>query len=264
MAAAEPVGVQRTGSTFVRPELVCAHCGLPVPFDRSDSPEPERFCCDGCRSVYAVLQAAGLDDYYRHREASDQTRASPRLSHRKFQELDDSAFQAQHCRALEEGVSSVEFFLEGIHCSACVWLVERVSRVAPAVLEARFDLTRSVLQLTWRTAASSLSALARALDSLGYCPHPTSSTSLVEKQRKGDRALLLRLGIAGAAAGNVMLMALALYSGKFSGMTGEYLALFRWGSLLIATPTVFWTGNVFFRGGLGSASQLGDSCRLPR
>ena len=105
--------------------------------------------------------------------------------------------------------------------------------------------------------------MARALDSLGYCPHPTSSTSLAEEQRKGDRSLLLRLGVAGAAAGNVMLMALALYSGKFSGMGSEYLTLFRWGSLLIATPTVFWTGNVFFRGGLAALRTRTPHMDLP-
>ena len=108
-----------------------------------------------------------------------------------------------------------------------------------------------------------MSAVARALASLGYCPHPTSSTGLAEAQRKADRALLLRLGIAGAAAGNVMLMALALYSGKFSGMGSEYLTFFRWGSLLIATPTVFWTGSVFFSGALASLRTRTPHLDLP-
>jgi Cu2+-exporting ATPase len=263
MVAADRSGIVPTGSAFIPQEVSCTHCGLAVPLARLELRQPEQFCCDGCRSVYAVLRAAGLDDYYQHQSSSDATRSAPRPSKRKFEELDDPAFQAQHCRALGEGVSSAELFLEGVHCSACVWLVERVSRVASAVLEARFDLTRSVLQVTWCSDASSLSVVARALDSLGYCPHPTSSASLAEEQRKGDRALLLRLGIAGAAAGNVMLMALALYSGKFSGMGSEYLALFRWGSLLIATPTVFWTGNVFFRGGLAALRTRTPHMDLP-
>jgi P-type Cu2+ transporter len=263
MVAAEPLGIQPPGSAFIAEEVACAHCGLPVPLAKIEFQQPKQFCCEGCRSVHAVLHAAGLDDFYRYQSSSDGIRSLSRSSKRKFEELDDPAFQAQHCRALAEGVSSTEFFLEGVHCSACVWLLERVSRVAPAVLESRFDLTRSVLQVTWRTAASSLSAVARALDSLGYCPHPTSSANLAEERRKGDRALLLRLGIAGAAAGNVMLLSLALYSGKFSGMGSEYLALFRWGSLLIATPTVFWTGNVFLRGGLAALRTRTPHMDLP-
>jgi len=144
-----------------------------------------------------------------------------------------------------------------------VWLLERLPRVAPAVLEARYDLTRSVLQITWDPLAAPLSAVARALDSLGYTPHPTHSTSLAAEQRKGDRALLLRLGIAGAAAGNVMLMALALYSGEYAGMAAEYAEFFRWGSLTIATPAVFWAGSVFFRGGLAALRTRTPHMDLP-
>ncbi|HET7544938.1 MAG TPA: cation-translocating P-type ATPase, partial [Polyangiaceae bacterium] len=78
-----------------------------------------------------------------------------------------------------------------------------------------------------------------------------------------DRALLLRLGIAGAAAGNVMLMALALYSGEYAGMASEYAALFRWGSFAIATPAVFWAGSLFFRGGLAALRTRTPHMDLP-
>jgi Cu2+-exporting ATPase len=263
MVALAKTGIARSEPTRVRQEPVCAHCGLPVPPARVQAREPQQFCCDGCSSVYAILHAAGLSDYYRYQSSSDAEPSAARPSRRKFEELDEPAFQAEHCQERGEGVARVEFFLEGVHCSACVWLIERLTRVAPAVIESRFDLTRSVLQVTWSRERSSLSAVARALDSLGYCPHPSSTTDLAAEQRKGDRALLLRLGVAGAAAGNVMLMALALYSGKFSGMGSEYLALFRWGSLLIATPTVFWTGSVFFRGGLAALRTRTPHMDLP-
>ena len=262
VAAAQPGIVASTRST-ARAETACDHCGLPVPVGRVEPRHGLQFCCEGCSSVYAVLHAAGLGDYYEYRRSSEVLIRSSRPSRRKFEELDDPAFRTQHCQQQQGGIASIEFFLEGVHCSACVWLVERLARVAPAVVESRFDLTRSVLQVSWNTEAAALSEVARALDSLGYCPHPTSSTSLAAEQRKGDRALLLRLGVAGAAAGNVMLMALALYSGKYAGMSDEYVALFRWGSLLIATPTVFWTGNVFFRGGLASLRTRSPHMDLP-
>jgi len=263
MAAALQPGTPLERRAGARPEVACVHCGLPVPAGRVDPELAQQFCCDGCSSVYAVLHSAGLADYYKYQSANDTTPSSPRPSRRKFEELDAVEFRAQHCRVGRDGIASVEFFLEGVHCSACVWLVERLSRVAPAVVESRFDLTRSVLSVSWHTESAALSEVARALDSLGYCPHPTSSTNLAEEQRKGDRALLLRLGVAGAAAGNVMLMALALYSGNAAGMGQEYLTLFRWGSLLIATPTVFWTGNVFFRGGFAALRTRTPHMDLP-
>ena len=60
--------------------------------------------------------------------------------------------------------------------------------------------------------------------------------------------MLARIGVAGAIALNVMLAALALYSGRISGMEREYERFFRWVSFLLATPALLFPGRVFFRG----------------
>ena len=263
MANASRIGLATIPLRLVPPPAACAHCGLPVPPSKHADSDPQRFCCDGCRSVYAILHASGLEAYYAHREQEQVELGTPKQSLRKFEELDAPAFRAAHCQEQEPGILSVELIVEGIHCSACIWLLERLTRVEASVREARYDLTRGVLRVSWDSRSAPLSQVARALDSLGYCPHPTQSTLLAAEQRRGDRALLLRLGIAGAAAGNVMLMALALYSGRFAGMSAEYVALFRWGSLLIATPTVFWAGSVFFRGGLAALRTRTPHMDLP-
>lgn len=240
----------------------CSHCGLPVPAARQARDSEIQFCCDGCSAVYAVLNASGLQGYYDKQSVAER-RAAAAPSRLGFEELDEPGFTAQHCRRLGNGLSSVELYLEGIHCSACVWLVERLSRVAPAVVEARFDMSRSVLNVTWDGANASLSEVARALDSLGYRPHPAGTSNRVIEERRGDRNLLLRMGLSGAAAGNVMLMALALYSGAFGGMSPEYVSLFRWGSLLITTPTVFIAGSVFFRGAIAALRTRTPHMDLP-
>jgi Cu2+-exporting ATPase len=247
------------------PAESCAHCGLPVPACRVESsPGAVNFCCDGCASVHAVLHAAGLEAYYDRRSHEfEKGQKNVQPSRGRFEEFDDPSFRQQHCRSQGRGIFSAEFVLEGIHCSACIWLVERLSRVEPSVVEARFDMTRSVLEISWDDAQAPLSAALRALASLGYHPHAASSPDVGRARRSADRALLLRLGVAGAAAGNVMLMALALYAGEFSGMTGEYRALFRWGSLLLATPSVFWSGAVFFRGAVAALRTRTPHMDLP-
>lgn len=263
MSAAVEIGTPAAPRPPLEVELSCAHCGLPVPASRFDLQSEQQFCCDGCRSVFAILHSAGLGEYYAQRDPDDARAATPQKSQRKFEELDEPAFRQSHCQAAPGGVLRTEFFVEGVHCSACVWLLERLPRVTPAVLDARYDLTRAVLRITWDPTSAPLSEVARALDSLGYAPHPTHSATLAAEQRKGDRALLLRLGIAGAAAGNVMLMALALYSGEYAGMAAEYATLFRWGSLAIATPAVFWAGSLFFRGGLAALRTRTPHMDLP-
>lgn len=240
------------------PSIDCAHCGQRVA-SADVSPDGPSFCCAGCRSVYAIVHAAGLSGYYTQPE---RTAARPVATARKYQELDDAGFRSQHCRELEDGRLSVELLLEGVHCSACVWLVERVGRVVPGVVSSRLDLSRNVVELTWDGGRTTLSEVARGLESLGYPAHALG-TPLADAHRARDRDILLRLGIAGAAAGNVMLMALALYSGAFSGMEVAYQALFRWGSLIIATPAVFWAGAVFLRGGWSALRTRTPHMDLP-
>jgi P-type Cu2+ transporter len=239
----------------------CAHCGLPVaPTDATGS--APFFCCAGCRSVYEIVHAAGLSGYYAYQDRNASSPVRPAPTQRKYQELDDPGFQAQHCRAEPSGEKSVELLLEGVHCSACVWLVERVGRVVPGVTSSRLDLSRNVVALTWNAERTQLSQIARALESLGYAPHPLGEPR-VAGARTQDRELLLRLGVAGAAAGNVMLMALALYSGAFSGMELAYQSLFRWASFAIATPTVFWAGAVFLRGAWAAVRTRTPHMDLP-
>jgi P-type Cu2+ transporter len=239
----------------------CAHCGLPVPATELRAEQPA-FCCAGCRSVFEIVHAAGLDGYYRYQERDAPRAVATSAGQRKYQELDDPSFRAAHVRSGAGGEDCAELLLEGVHCSACVWLVERVSRVVPGVTTSRLDLSRSVVELGWDPSKTSLSAIARGLGSLGYAAHPVGE-SRAKLARARDRELLLRLGIAGAAAGNVMLMALALYSGAFSGMEAAYQALFRWASLGIATPTVFWCGAVFLRGGWAAVRTRTPHMDLP-
>src|SRR4051812_25511919 len=114
MVAVAYPGTPSSSRPPARALVACAHCGLPVPKGRL-APQAERqFCCDGCSSVYAVLSASGLTDYYAHQELSEGQLTSPRPTLRKFEELDEPAFQAQHCEPLAGGLSRVELFLEGV------------------------------------------------------------------------------------------------------------------------------------------------------
>ncbi len=233
--------------------LSCVHCGLPVPPARRPAEAAaEAFCCEGCEAVHGALLAHGLSRYYSLRESSGTAARPARVTGRSFEEFDDPSFAARSVRALPDGAARTEFFLEGVHCAACVWLVERLPDLDPGVLEARLDLPRSRVRVTWDPERSPLSAVARSLDRLGYTPHPLRGEAAESVRRKAERSMLMRLGISGASAGNTMAIAFALYGGLLHGMEPEYEALFRWTSLVISIPALVWGGGVFFRGALGA------------
>jgi Cu2+-exporting ATPase len=107
-------------------------------------------------------------------------------------------------------------------------------------------------RVIWDPKALPLSTVARGLDSLGYPPHPFRGVARDAIRRREDRAMLVRIGVAGAIAVNTMLAALALYSGWLGGMEHEYERFFRWISFALVTPALLWPGRVFFSSALAA------------
>ncbi len=222
----------------------CDHCGLPVPEALRDEAALHQFCCSGCRLVFRMIHAQGLSAYYSLR---DELPEPPTADvKRQFEEFDDPAFRERSCRLRPDGLVATELYVEGVHCSACLWLIERSLDRCSGVAEARLNFVRRRLRVVFHPEQIPLSSVVRRLVSLGYTPHPTHEGSHVA-QRREDRALVIRLGIAGAVAGNVMLMAVALYGGWWSGMAEEHRQLFRYMSLIVSLPAVLYAAWPFYR-----------------
>lgn len=230
--------------------VACDHCGQPVPATLFEAEAARQFCCTGCRTVHALLHDHGLEGYYALAERSESERQPARTTGRDYRELDDPVLHGAHVKPQRGGLLSVELYLEGVHCAACVWVVEKVPLAVPGCAEARLDLGRGVAHVTWDPARTPLSAIARFLDNIGYPPHLFRGAELAALRRREDRALLIRIGVAGAVAGNVMLLAFALYAGLFDGMTAGDWTWFRWLSLGVTLPTLIFAGDVFFKGAL--------------
>jgi Cu2+-exporting ATPase len=175
--------------------------------------------------------------------------APVQLSGRSFEEFDHPAFHDLYVRRTVDGLSRVALVLEGVHCASCVWLVERVPLLVPGVARAELDIRRALVTIEWDAASLPLSAVGRTLESLGYPPHPFRGGARDAVRQRDDRAALVRIGVAGAIAINVMLAALAMYAGWFgTGLEREYERFFRWLSLILVIPAIAWPGRVFFRG----------------
>ena len=230
----------------------CDHCSLSVPAGLVEANAELQFCCNGCRVAFEVIHEHGLDGYYDIKSRIETPEQPAQRSGRAFTEFDDPAFHRLYCRTLPSSLATVELYLEGVHCAACVWLVEKLTVVVDGVAEVRLDLGRSLATVTWNPETTPLSQVARFLDSIGYAPHPFRGVDARDMARREERSLLIRIAVAGAIAGNVMLIAFALYGGSFHGITDEFRILFRWVSLALAIPSVAWCASVFYRGAWGA------------
>lgn len=246
-ADAMPPGIDQPAS-----EVLCAHCDLPVPKGLINPQADKQFCCGGCESVFNVLHGAGLDAYYGIRN-SVSNEAQPAASrHVSYEELDDPAFQNACVTNLPQGQCETELLLEGMHCAACVWLIERLPRVCPGVLESRANIRTRSAVVRYAPDQVALSRVAQSLDKLGYAAHPARGAGAREARKREDRKFLIRVGVAGAIAGNVMLLAIALYGGALSGIDPFWENTLRYYSMGLGLLSLLWPGRIFFTGAVAA------------
>lgn len=203
----------------------CPHCATPVA-----GPE-DVYCCRGCEAAATLIRASGLDRYYSIREE-----AAPRPVGTT------EGWSGIEVEAGPDGVCEAKLTIEGLRCASCVWVNEAVLRRLPGVLDATVSYATGRATVRWRHEETDLPTVARAIQTLGYRPR------VAGELRRSDPGLLARLGVAGFAAGNVMLMSAALYAGWVDPMDPSFTALFRWWTLVLATPVALWCASPFFGG----------------
>ncbi len=234
-------------------ELPCDHCGLPVPKGLLRADRKAQYCCNGCEMAALLLNEHGLEALYAQTLQGKPTRSQATQEAEPYAHFDDAVFQKLYTRPYKNSqIQEIELYLEGVHCAACIWLLEKLPSLLVGVHEARIDFRRSALRLVWNPEHQRLSQIALFLDRLGYPPHPYRDLYKGSHQQKEDRQMLIRIALTGAVAGNVMLLAFALYSGIFSGMEPAYRNLFRWISFLLTIPSMIWGGSLFFRSAIGA------------
>lgn len=230
----------------------CDHCGLPVPQGLYDPDSEHQFCCNGCKTVFNVLHGAGLENYYRVRKSVDPSAEPAASTGSNYEELDDPAFISTWVTQSEDSTAEVELLLEGMHCAACVWLIERLPRVANGVIDARANIRRRTVCVRYQPDQIKLSKVAQSLDKLGYAAHPARGKEARAIRVKEDRKFLIRVAVAGALAGNIMLLAIALYGGTLSGISDFWRSTFRWYSMALGIIVLIWPGRIFFTGAMAA------------
>ncbi len=242
---AEPSVVETPSS---REDVSCAHCALPVPSGLIEANQPRQFCCHGCKAAWQLIHDEELTGYYAICEQLDTAPPTAVDQSHTFDEYDHPAFTERYVRNLPGGQAETRCLVSGLHCAACVWLLEKLPRLVPGVLEARVDLARRAIRIRWDRQCVSLSSVARRLADLGYSIRPAEPAARSVLEHRENRAQLIRLAVAGACAGNAMLLAIALYAGWFSGIAADHLRLLRGVSAVLGLISLAWPGAVFYRG----------------
>ncbi len=229
----------------------CFHCGQPVPpgSDYSLTVEgvPRAMCCRGCQAVAQAIVDGGLADYYRNRTSPAPT--GQELIPDILQELelyDRPELQERFVETEGDNVREAPLILEGITCAACIWLNERHVSSLPGVIDFSVNYATHRARVKWDQSRIHLSDILRAVAAIGYVAHPFDASRQQEIADRERRAALRRLAVAGIGAMQVMMFAVALYLGAWSGIDPTIERFLRWVSLLVATPVVLYAARPFF------------------
>jgi Cu2+-exporting ATPase len=238
----------------------CFHCGLPADAGIHGDIEGRRrdFCCHGCRSVCEAIHAAGLQGFYR-RTPEGVLLGPPPDPPKELRLYDLPEVQDEFVRDVGDA-QEVDLLVEGIHCAACVWLIEQGLRGTAGVVDARVNLTGRRLRLRWDNARVRLSDLLERLAQLGYAAVPFDPKAAEGSLQRENRKLLFRMAFAAFGAMNLMWISIALYAGADEG---EFRDLFHWIGFLIATPTLAYSGWPFYQGAWRGLRQLRLGMDLP-
>jgi Cu2+-exporting ATPase len=202
-------------------------------------------CCQGCRAAAEWIQQLGLAEYYRLRTSpAPKPDAATDTSHESW-----SAHSARHVvRDLDADLREALLLIEGVRCTACVWLIERALDAIPGVVRVQVNAMARRARVVWRASAVSLPQLLQVLSRTGYQALPLDARGLDDLNRRESRDALKRLLVAGFGAMQAMMFATAIYLGAAESLDAATRDLLRWLGLLVATPVVFYSARPFFAG----------------
>ncbi len=240
---------------------LCYHCGDECLEDRIVL-EEKSFCCHGCKTVFEVLSENDLCDYYTFE-------TSPGITQKKennslFDFLENEDVSRQLLEFADNQQERVTFLIPNIHCSSCIWLLEHLSRLNPAIINSTTNFSQRKLTVNYRVDDFSLRALAELLDRIGYTPviNLDQAKENKAKEKTFNKSLLVKLGIAGFCFGNVMLLSFPDYLG-ISTLEQSYQQTFRWLNLLLSIPVVAYSGSEYFISAVKSLKQRFANIDVP-
>ena len=148
-------------------------------------------------------------------------------------------------RSIGDGLRQCDLIVPGVHCGACIALLEKELPKVEGVERARVNLSTRRIAVVAKgegtVAGKTIAAAVQRMHALGYSSHLPGP-----EDEKGDpvlRELLRSLAVAGFASMNVMLLSVSVWSGAEDATRDMFHLI----SALIAGPAILYAGRVFYR-----------------
>ena len=220
----------------------CFHCGLEFSKKEEIIFDDKSFCCNGCKTVYEILNTNELTCYY-DLESSPGTIPSDIKG--KYNYLENEEIIEKLLEFNDTETSVVEFYIPSIHCSSCIWVLENLSKLNKGVTISMVNFPKKILRITFKNKHTNLKELVELITSIGYEPY-ISLEDADSKINKVDKTLIYQVSIAAFAFGNIMLLSFPEYFEVDEFWLEKYKHLFRLLMFTMAVPVVFYSAKDYF------------------
>ncbi len=216
----------------------CYHCGLDCNADRIEF-DHKLFCCNGCRTVYEILNQHELSCYYDLESAPGSV---PKDIKGKFDYLDNEDIASKLIEFDDLETSVANFHIPTIHCSSCIWVLENLHKLNRGVKVALVNFPKKEVRITFRKSEISLREVVELISSIGYEPYISLDNAEVQ-ENKIDRKLIYQVAVAGFAFGNIMMLSFPEYFQMDEYWLNRFKPFFRGLMLLLSLPALLFSGK---------------------
>ncbi|MGI9534620.1 MAG: heavy metal translocating P-type ATPase [Thermodesulfobacteriota bacterium] len=193
-------------------ELKCSHCGNTTDIKNAVIKDDRVYCCNGCYGISNIIYSLGLEEYYSLQNVEKhKSQNQPDIIEAKddFSYLNQENFKKLYTTA--DSPNTVNFYIEGIHCTGCLWLIENLANTTDEIESVELNMSSNKATVKFK---NDMSVFPGLVQSLGYKAHPLESGSDAKSVESDEsKKLLYRIGVAGFCAGNIMLLSAAIYAG---------------------------------------------------
>ena len=226
-------------------ETLCYHCGSEC-LNQSISLEDHCFCCEGCKTVFQVLNNNQLCDYYAYNDQPGIKQNNSQWAER-YAFLDRPEYLDEFSFYKDKDQYSVQFYIPQMHCSSCIWLLENLFKLNDGIISNRVNFSSKELFIVFDKNKLSLRQLVELLTSIGYEPK-LEIQDLKTGIQLPKRNRILKIGIAGFCFANIMMFSLPEYFNGGNLVEQDLGMLFRLFIFLLSLPVLLFCSTEFFAG----------------
>ncbi len=229
---------------YIRNKTTCYHCGE----DCNDSHihiDEKPFCCEGCKLVFEILSENDLCNYY-DLSKSPGIQVKGKFISETYAYLDDEQVKTKLITYTDGKQSRVTLYLPKMHCSSCIWLLENLHCINPAIVKSQVDFTRKEINILYNEDAISLRKVVELLAFVGYEPTITLKDLDTRKAKKNNHQQIFKIGIAGFCFGNIMMLSFPEYFSSGNIQQHGLKDFFGYLNLFLSLPVFFYCASDFY------------------